>query len=59
MTSQNLGGLSPQLKNWTAKVNEIIHENQEIHQTATVEKLNNGLTNVNKNIGLGCKKIVW
>lgn len=41
------------------KVDEVIHENQEIHKTATVEKLNNSLTNVNKNIGLGCKKIVW
>ena len=24
-----------------------------------LKKLNNGLTKVNKNIGLGCKKIVW
>lgn len=32
-------------------------KNQVIHQTATVEKLNIGLTNVNKNIGLGCKKL--
>jgi hypothetical protein len=39
------------------KVNKVIHENWVIHQTATVEKLNIGLTKVNKNIGLGCKKL--
>jgi len=41
------------------KVDKVIHENWEIHHTATVEKLNNGLTNVNKNTGLGCKNILW
>lgn len=39
------------------KLDKVIHENRVIHQTATVEKLNSGLSNVNKNIGLGCKKL--
>jgi transposase len=38
------------------KVNEVIQENRGISQTAIAQKLNIGLANVSKIIGLGYKK---